>query len=131
MAYERLGRAADAEASLRAARVADPRYPLAAYNLGNLLWRQNQREAAREAFEQAAALAPTDEDIRFNLATACLATGRLDDAETHLAALPGSQPDVAALWRRLAEALERAGRAADAVRARERGGTPEGAAGSR
>lgn len=130
MAYERLGRLADAEATLRAARITDPRYPLAAYNLGNLLWRQGQQEAAREAFEQAAALAPADEDIRFNLAIACLATGRLDDAGKHLSRLQGNQPDVVALWRRLAEALERAGRTADAARARERRQTLEDPVGS-
>ncbi|MFA6109894.1 MAG: tetratricopeptide repeat protein, partial [Candidatus Latescibacterota bacterium] len=75
-AYEELGRPAEAEAALRAARLADPRYPLAAYNLGNLLWRQGRHEAAREAYEQAATLAPDDGDTRYNLAVACLATGR-------------------------------------------------------
>lgn len=129
--YEKLGRLTEAEATLRAALIADPRYPLAAYNLGNLLWRQGRHDAAREAYERAAALAPGDEDTRFNLAVACLATGRLDDAEVHLSALDGSQPDVAALWQGLAEALARAGRAAAADSIRARWGTPEPAAGSR
>lgn len=90
------GRPADAEQAFRRALSIAPTYVAARHNLGALLASQSRAEEALAELDAAAASGLDGPEIAHNRAAACMAMGRLDDAESllrsALAKLPASVP---------------------------------------
>ena len=76
-AQRRLGRFKDASMSLRRSMALDPSIAGGYYNYGNLTRETAEAAAASQAFRRAAVISPKDGTIRWNLALALLAEGRL------------------------------------------------------
>ncbi|MFS6736242.1 tetratricopeptide repeat protein, partial [Staphylococcus aureus] len=64
----------------------NPGDPITLDTLGVVYTQTHDHEKAAEAFRRAAALKPAHAPYRFNLATALIATGAINDAETELEA---------------------------------------------
>jgi tetratricopeptide (TPR) repeat protein len=98
----RLGRAAEAEPSLRRALELKPVYPDAYNALGNALRRRHQPEAAIDDYRRALAQRPDHIDAWCGLAAALQEKGDLRSAEAGYGNALARRPDHAAAWHGLA-----------------------------
>ena len=108
----RANRPAEAEKQLERALELDSTRVVEWNHLGIALTRQGRTREALPAFERAHRLAPSDEDIRFNLATAYERQERHADAATLLANPHPVRADLLALW---GMALRGSGRVREAL----------------
>ncbi len=91
--YRLNGKIQKAEAEYRRALEADPRHIQALNDLGILLFRNPERKEEGLLFlERARLLAPSDDDVAFNLGYALLATGHPAEAVSHLKAAAEGLP---------------------------------------
>jgi Flp pilus assembly protein TadD len=79
-----LGRVADAEDAFRKAIGIAPAYAVARHNLGALLASVSRNQEALEELDQAAAAGLTGSEVDHNRASAMMALGRFDEAESLL-----------------------------------------------
>lgn len=99
---------------------ADPAKPAAHFNLGGLLVRSGDHEAAIRAFTACLALAPNHANALAGLGRALQASGRPADAVGPMLQALSLTPSDPLLWSDLGTALYGSGRLADAVNAYDR-----------
>jgi tetratricopeptide (TPR) repeat protein len=118
--HHQAGRLDEAEALYRGVLVEAPNHPHALHLLGVMAHQRGQHQQARELIQQAIAAHGPHPVFFSNLAAACLALGRLQDAEAYCHTALRLNPDMADAYANLAIILERRGEHAEAQRCRDR-----------
>jgi tetratricopeptide (TPR) repeat protein len=114
VAFEKLGRPIEAEATLLRTLGSDPTYPDALWRLGVLRWRQGRRSEAVDLWIRAVASAPLHARAMNDLGIAAMVSGDLRVAEEMWLRSAASDPTLASPLYRLGNLYERQGRTREA-----------------